>query len=144
MRTPMVLLAVICAVVGLFPPAVAPFLEAALFAWQPALAVGEIRLATSAPLWLTLLSVVLLCLLLVAAIYLARRVRATPHATGFTWDCGYLRPAPRMQYSSSSFAEILVKFLAACCVPIPIFPLLKACFPAPHTSPATFQKLCLS
>ncbi|MGZ7078168.1 MAG: proton-conducting transporter membrane subunit, partial [Thermoanaerobaculia bacterium] len=27
-----------------------------------------------------------------------------------TWDCGYAAPAPRMQYTSSSFARTLVAF----------------------------------
>ncbi|HVI76302.1 MAG TPA: oxidoreductase, partial [Anaeromyxobacteraceae bacterium] len=34
-----------------------------------------------------------------------RRVRGAP--TAETWGCGYTRPTPRMQYTGSSFAEML-------------------------------------
>ena len=33
-------------------------------------------------------------------------------ASGATWGCGYLAPTPRMQYTSSSFAQMLVGMFA--------------------------------
>jgi hydrogenase-4 component B len=32
---------------------------------------------------------------------------------GVTWDCGYVRPTPRMQYTASSFAQPIVGFFSA-------------------------------
>jgi hypothetical protein len=46
-------------------------------------------------------------LALVGAVFLRRRARESVPAVG-TWDCGYARPTPRMQYTSSSFAQSLV------------------------------------
>ena len=40
----------------------------------------------------------------------AAAVRGRPPAR--TWDCGYARPTPRMQYTASSFAETLVGLFA--------------------------------
>ncbi|HEX9078664.1 MAG TPA: proton-conducting transporter membrane subunit, partial [Desulfuromonadaceae bacterium] len=110
MRAPMGLLALICALVGLFPPAVTGLLEGAVSTWQPALSRGEEPLSAVAPLWwLTILGLALLCVILLTAVYFARRLASSPQSAGLTWDCGYLRPSPRMQYSASSFAEMLVK-----------------------------------
>jgi hydrogenase-4 component B len=39
-----------------------------------------------------------------------RRVRQAGSAEDATWGCGYLAPTSRMQYSASSFAEMLVRF----------------------------------
>ena len=37
-----------------------------------------------------------------------QRLRASDVATGITWGCGYAAPTARMQYTSSSFAQMLV------------------------------------
>jgi hypothetical protein len=47
-------------------------------------------------------------MLLVASVLLARLARPWRVASTVTWDCGYAAPSPRMQYTSSSFAEFLV------------------------------------
>ncbi len=110
MQTPMALLALICIFIGLFPQAIARYLEAAIFSWQPTVAITTNRLEQNAPLiWLSILSMLLLGLILIAAAFIIKRCRTSPQATAVTWDCGYLRPSPSMQYSASSFAEILVK-----------------------------------
>ncbi|HEY6872179.1 MAG TPA: proton-conducting transporter membrane subunit [Geobacteraceae bacterium] len=130
MRAPMGLLALICALVGLFPPAVAGLLEGAVSAWQPALYRGENRLGAVAPLWwLTILGAVLLCLVLLAYACFARRLKAAPQAAGLTWDCGYLRPSPRMQYSASSFAETLVRLFGGVLRPHWKLPAVAGPFP---------------
>ncbi len=36
------------------------------------------------------------------------RLRHSVVAKGATWGCGYVAPTPRMQYTSSSFAQMLV------------------------------------
>jgi hypothetical protein len=37
-----------------------------------------------------------------------RRVLSAPEAESETWGCGFARPTARMQYTASSFAEMLV------------------------------------
>ena len=130
MRAPMVLLAVVCVVIGLFPASVATVLDAALGAWQPSLVSGGSRLEDLAPFWwLTILSAVLLALITLVGVFLVGRLRSAPHAVGVTWDCGYLRPAARMQYSASSFAEMLVKLFSGMLRPHTEAPEIKKPFP---------------
>ena len=50
-------------------------------------------------------------------------------ASGVTWDCGYAAPSPRMQYSSSSFAETLVKLFGWALQPNVHRPRIDALFP---------------
>jgi hydrogenase-4 component B len=51
-------------------------------------------------------------LLLVAALCLVRWLlrRRRQYATTVTWDCGYVAPSVRMQYTASSFARTLTEF----------------------------------
>jgi hydrogenase-4 component B len=107
---PMVGLAALCFVIGLGAPIIAPALDHAVATWAP-----EMRLRPTgdlAPLSMVAAVYVPLIVLTVAAgWWLARRVRGSPAAVG-TWDCGYAAPNPRMQYTSSSFAQMLVTLFA--------------------------------
>jgi hydrogenase-4 component B len=38
-----------------------------------------------------------------------RRLHKTPAAAAVTWDCGYIRPSPRMQYTFASFMQPLMR-----------------------------------
>ncbi len=49
--------------------------------------------------------------------------------TGPTWDCGYARPEPRMQYSGSSFSQMLVGLLSWALWPRTATPVIKGAFP---------------
>ena len=110
MRLPMVLLGLLCFAIGIAPAGVAPLLERALHAWQPALAQGGTRLSAVAPFgWLTIFAVLFLVAAGALGAVFRRRLRSAPYGTAATWGCGYLNPSPRMQYSASSFAEMLVK-----------------------------------
>lgn len=46
--------------------------------------------------------------LLIGGLLLGARLRSTVVDRGGTWGCGYVAPTPRMQYTSSSFAQMLV------------------------------------
>ncbi len=73
-------------------------------------------------------------LALVAALVLTSgllwlRLRGTVVETGPTWGCGYRAPTPRMQYTGSSFAQMLVAQFAWALRPrthkpkeLPLFP----------------------
>jgi hydrogenase-4 component B len=105
MTVPMGVLALACAFIGLGSPLVAPVLDRAVRAWAPELLLP--RTVTLAPLGtVTLVGAALAAASLVIAAWLGVRTRA--HASTGTWDCGYLTPTARMQYTSSSFAETLV------------------------------------
>ena len=107
MLAPMAAFALACVGVGLAPGLALPLIQPAIDAWQPALAGAGPSLSDLVPfarfawtgLWLVLLVALLSALCL-------RRARAG--ASVVTWDCGYARPTPRMQYVDSSFSETLV------------------------------------
>jgi hydrogenase-4 component B len=109
MLVPMATLAAGCVIVGLGAPLVARVLDVAAAGWNGS---ATPRLATMAPLgWLSAASGALLAAVALVGWWLARRARSSAPAGDpaiGTWDCGYAAPAARMQYTSSSFAELLV------------------------------------
>jgi hydrogenase-4 component B len=106
---PMVVLAGCCALIGLAPLLVTGPLGAGISAWDPRRTDAATRLADLAPLaWITLVGVLLIAGLALAAGLLRGRLRGAVVAKGSTWGCGYAAPTPRMQYTSSSFAQMLV------------------------------------
>jgi hydrogenase-4 component B len=108
MRWPMLFLALLCAALGLAPILAAPLLDAAVGAWTAGSGLVPPTLSSLIPF-----GVLATCLVALLAVTAAAVVwlRATaPSATSVpTWDCGYLSPTARMQYSASSVARGLVQ-----------------------------------
>jgi hydrogenase-4 component B len=107
MRLPQYVLAAACVVIGLFPRAPLTTLRQAI---------GElgVRAKYVVPLELTTLSYLNLALLVLLVVgFFAFRRRGIATATVPTWDCGYVAPAARMQYSASSIAADMVDLFAA-------------------------------
>jgi hydrogenase-4 component B len=110
MRAPMVVLAAACVAIG----AAAPWLTASLqsvLVQVTGLAAAEVEASVGAGV-APLSNVVrasLGLLLLVGLLVGLRRWLLAGRAIGetVTWDCGYVAPSPRMQYSASSFAQPL-------------------------------------
>ena len=131
MLAPMAILALSCLFIGLGAPLLSGVLDAAVAAWAggtSAPALGRI-----APLgWISATSAALLLLVVPAAVWLAGRARAGARESDVgTWDCGYAAPAARMQYTSSSFAGMLVALLAWALRPSSHSPRLDGPFPRP-------------
>ena len=137
---PMVVLAALCFAIGLGAPLIAPVLDHAVAAWAPELHLrptGELApLATVAAVYVPLIGLVA-----AGAWWLARRTRGgagghtahtghTAPAPVGTWDCGYAAPTARMQYTSSSFAQMLVASFAWALRPDVKRPALSGPFPA--------------
>jgi hydrogenase-4 component B len=98
-----------CFLIGLAPQLVAPVLGMGIAAWSPNLTEAGTRLTALAPLgWISLMGFVLIASLALGGVFLWMRLRANTVEYGATWGCGYLAPNPRMQYTSSSFAQMLV------------------------------------
>jgi len=130
MTGPMLVLVSCCLFIGLAPLLVAPVLMQGICVWAPELAVGGQALVTLAPLgWISVAGLGLVGLVVLAGVVLTARVRHSGAASSGTWDCGYAAPGPRMQYTSSSFAQMLVGFFAWVLRPSVHAPSEQALFP---------------
>ncbi|HEV3446538.1 MAG TPA: proton-conducting transporter membrane subunit [Gemmataceae bacterium] len=114
MLVPMLLLGACCFLIGLAPAAVSPLLERAVFAWSPdEVALSGLTLNGLAPFhWISAAGLMLALLIGVAGLFYWTCLRRHGATVAGTWDCGYAAPKPRMQYTSSSFAQMLVGFFS--------------------------------
>lgn len=103
MRGPMLALAAGCVAAGLAPAALWPLLVRAVGAWHPVAVPADPP--PSLPT-LGMVHVVLAILAGGAAAGLWKKARTRGMRRDVTWDCGYARPAARMQYTGGSFAGI--------------------------------------
>ena len=102
-------LVVSCVVIGVAPRLVAPVLEKGISDWAPDLKDSHNSLTTLAPLdWISLMGLALIAGLALGGAVLWSLLQRSRVASGGTWGCGYAAPTPRMQYTSSSFAQMLV------------------------------------
>jgi hydrogenase-4 component B len=106
---PMSVLAACCLLIGLAPGLVVPVLGEAVSAWDPRVKDGVGGLVQLAKLdWISIMGLSLIFGLALASVVLWMLLRGSVLETGPTWGCGYVAPTARMQYTSSSFAQILV------------------------------------
>jgi len=109
---PMAALAGACLAIGLASPVLAPVLQAAVQAWAPQ-AVFASPLAQLAPTgWISAVGAGLL--VAVGLLFLILRAKSSSKEAQrvLTWDCGYAKPTPRMQYTGSSLTDSLVKLFS--------------------------------
>jgi hydrogenase-4 component B len=110
---PMSVLVVCCFFIGLAPTLIAPVIGQGVSAWAPELSGVGPRLTSMAELnWISAMAVALVALLALTSVGLRKQLQNSVVATGPTWGCGYAAPTPRMQYTSSSFAQMLVELFA--------------------------------
>ena len=129
MTVPMEVLAFLCAFIGLGPLVVAPVLDNAAAIWASEMTGRLSRSAALAPLLpATVLAVLLVMTLLALGAWLQARTRTAPADVG-TWDCGFAEPTARMQYTSSSFAQMVVDMFGWALRPIVHVTLPRGLFP---------------
>jgi hydrogenase-4 component B len=110
MIAPMALLAVCCFAIGLMPDRVMPLFEDAARFWQNLESPAAVTLSSMVPLHLVgMLSIAFLAALLIGGAALWLRLKTAPIAETGTWDCGYAAPTARMQYTASSFGQMLAE-----------------------------------
>jgi hydrogenase-4 component B len=108
---PMFALALCCLVIGLFPRLVCPLLQQGVAVWIPSYDGQLPSLATMAPMgWISVGGLTLVGLLLAIGALWGLRLRRSRVGAAGTWDCGYAAPTPHMQYTASSFAQMLGVF----------------------------------
>jgi hydrogenase-4 component B len=107
MTAPMGVLALLCVFIGVGPLVVAPVLDRAAATWASEMAGALSPAVALAPLRpVTLVAFLLGAMIVALGAWLLARTRVA--ASVGTWDCGFAAPTARMQYTSSSFAEMLV------------------------------------
>jgi hydrogenase-4 component B len=109
MRGAMVLLGAACVAIGLAPVVFWPAVVRAVDVWNPVWVGAAMPVALST---LGLFHAALAVLALVTAVWLWRRVRRGILTRALTWDCGYVLPTPRMQYTAGSLAGIITEWFA--------------------------------
>ncbi len=131
MLMPMTLLAMLCAVIGLAPGLLEGALQQASMTAMPAiLQKGVQPLAALVPLpLLTIMGITLLMLLALLYFWYRYRLTTSPVGETVTWGCGYQRPLARMQYSASSFAQMLTGLFAFVLKPQAHRPRIAGIFP---------------
>ena len=120
MLLPMLLLGVLCVGIGLLPGVVTRSLQRVTLSLLPVTGMAEgLPLPELVPtMMITISGVVLLVLIAIFALWYRRRLAESVTGTAATWGCGYQRPAARMQYSASSFAEMLTSLFAFVLKPV--------------------------
>jgi hydrogenase-4 component B len=125
MRFSMGGLILICVVIGLWPTRAALFgraaAEALLHDRPERIAGTDLGALGAVPL-------LLLGVLAAAGVVAAKLMRKAALTT--TWDCGYASPSPRIQYTASSFAQLLVQLFRWAVMPDVHRPRLTGPFPA--------------
>ncbi|MDO8303763.1 MAG: proton-conducting transporter membrane subunit, partial [Sedimentisphaerales bacterium] len=130
MRWPMIVLAASCAIIGLAPVLLIPLLDRVISGWMIVPNSSLMSIGDVAPLKaISFMSVVLIVLVLsiATAIKLHNRVS---RGIG-TWDCGYARPTSRIQYTASSFAQMIVAMFRQVLRPRMHRPRIEGLFPEP-------------
>ncbi|WP_129126782.1 proton-conducting transporter transmembrane domain-containing protein [Geomonas oryzae] len=147
MLAPMWVLALCCALIGLFPGLFGHLLNRALVEYRGALASQGIW--NLVPFnWISLLGLGLILLLVLLWFFFAKSAARLPVQVGPTWGCGYLRPSPRMQYTASSFGSTVVRWFSVMLRPEEHREEVQGLFPgassrASHVPETTLEKIYL-
>jgi hydrogenase-4 component B len=144
---PMLVLALGCATIGLAPVLVSPILDSAIANWWSDTRAVPPSLRTVAPLGaIGAMAVSVVASIVALMVGLAFRNRR-PRRVG-TWDCGYAHPTHRMQYTASSFAQLIVAMFNWVLRPRVHRPRVEGLFPQPtqmhsHVDDAVLDRLLI-
>ena len=150
MRLPMAVLAGCCVLIGLVPVLVCPALDATAACWLAGTGTATMPLGDLAPLGVISVLAVSLsaCIAGAARFWRPCRSQAPAPRRGLTWDCGYARPTSRMQYTATSFAQMIVQLFIGVLHPRGRRPHVVGLFPLPththsHVDDAVLDRLLL-
>jgi hydrogenase-4 component B len=107
MRMSMLVLAAGCVAIGVAPVLFWPMVSHAIETWQPVWPAAEPPVPLAA---LGRVHIALATFALTVALWLWRKAKRNGLRRALTWDCGYLRPTARMQYTAGSFAGIITEW----------------------------------
>ncbi len=115
MRSAMLLLGASCVGIGLAPALFWPALSRAIDVWQPGWGADEPPAALAA---LGKVHCALAICGTLGALWLWRKSLGQKFRRTGTWDCGYVLPTARMQYTAGSFARTITEWFAWILCPI--------------------------
>lgn len=115
MRWTMLFLAALCAVLGIAAPAMVGLISPAVLQLLPdALNLGTPVLVQGLALRISLAALILMGLTGLIVFMRSRLLADRTIRRSVTWDCGYVAPSPRMQYTASAFIQpVMVIFRLA-------------------------------
>jgi hydrogenase-4 component B len=131
MTSAMAILGGTCILIGVLPTLAIRLVEpviSSIFPQQPAVLPS---IQTSAHLYgLSIAAAILILAIILLVVFYVNRLKSSPIGESGTWDCGYAAPSPSMQYTASSFAEMLVHIFGGVLKPERHEPKIKSLFPA--------------
>jgi len=109
MRSSMVVLVIVCAIIGVFPFLIGPVLGSVIATCYSDLSIASSQLSSTVPLkTISILAGILaISITIVGVIFSTKKKKET---TTVTWDCGYVKPSSSMQYTATSFAATIITF----------------------------------
>lgn len=126
---PMVVLAAGCLFIGLIPVLSLDLIVNAVNEWTPA-AIKDVSVNQVDSLrWIGYLGSGLLILIGFTVLLFRKKLFGNNERTRGTWDCGYAQPTSRMQYSSSSFGDTIIRLFRWFVVPSEHDPKISGLFP---------------
>jgi hydrogenase-4 component B len=126
---PMVILAAGCLLVGLIPVLSIGLMARAVNVWTPqTIQVVSANVVNSLQ-WISYLGSGLLVLIGFTMLAFRKNMFTKKENTLGTWDCGYAHPTSRMQYSSSSFGDTIVRLFRWIVFPVEHDPKISGLFP---------------
>ncbi|MDA8414825.1 MAG: proton-conducting transporter membrane subunit [Desulfobacteraceae bacterium] len=130
MNYAMTILAGLCLLIGVLPFAAIRLVEPVVASIYPQRGEALPEILTTAHLYgLSLAAAALILLIFLLGAWYLSRLKTGPIGETGTWDCGYAAPAPSMQYTASSFAEMLVGIFGGILCPERHQPDIKGLFP---------------
>jgi hydrogenase-4 component B len=129
----MAILAAGCAAIGLFPWMAASVLNRIIQSWDSAgLLQSSCLRDTLTPLAaITWMGAALAGLGFIGTFLLFRRIQKNKAFRPITWSCGYARPTVRMQYTATSFVQMITGLLRSVLTPRIQAPEIRSVFAEP-------------
>ena len=109
MKLPMAFLLICCLWIGIMPTTLVTFLQKATENWTGAAATNPLSALASAG-YISLSALALLVLVVILMLLSQRKRAPQPIGERPTWGCGYANKIDRVQYTTSSFAQIIDDF----------------------------------
>jgi hydrogenase-4 component B len=134
MTGPMMLLAAGCLIAGLAPVLLVQLVTPAVGFYGGLSAPDIVQVTSTVPIVpLTVVNIMLIALGLIIGVAYLRKLHTSPRSQAATWGCGYLEPTSRMQYTGTSFSEMVVTLLGTIVAPDRRRPKIDTAFPPSNT-----------